>query len=67
MATTSAAERREQARRDYDAFLDGCPVVDVPGRIHPMTIAYAPDQPMAAAAVEDFLVSLPKRTFDAAG
>ncbi|MEV6350049.1 helix-turn-helix domain-containing protein [Actinoplanes sp. NPDC051851] len=25
MATTTAAERKEQARRDYDAFLDLCP------------------------------------------
>ncbi|ASW56198.1 helix-turn-helix domain-containing protein [Plantactinospora sp. KBS50] len=25
MATTTAAQRREQARRDYDAFLAGCP------------------------------------------
>jgi ATP-dependent helicase HrpB len=33
-------------------FLDGCPVVDVPGRVHPTTIAYAPDLAMAAAAVE---------------
>ena len=23
MATTTAAQRREQAKRDYDAFLDG--------------------------------------------
>jgi DNA-binding HxlR family transcriptional regulator len=25
MATTTAAHRREQAKRDYDAFLAGCP------------------------------------------
>ncbi|MER7542027.1 helix-turn-helix domain-containing protein [Spirillospora sp. NPDC127506] len=25
MATTTAAQRREQAKRDYDAFLAGCP------------------------------------------
>jgi ATP-dependent helicase HrpB len=57
-------------------FLGGCNVVDVPGRIHPMTIAYAPDQPMAAAAVDvlgqtdgDLLCFLPgaaeiRRTID---
>ena len=33
-------------------FLGGCQVVDVPGRLHPLTIAYAPDQPMAAAAID---------------
>jgi DNA-binding HxlR family transcriptional regulator len=25
MATTTAAQRRDQAKRDYDAFLAGCP------------------------------------------
>jgi ATP-dependent RNA helicase HrpB len=57
-------------------FLGGCNVVDVPGRLHPMTIAYAPDQPMAAAAVDvlgqtdgDLLCFLPgaaeiRRTID---
>jgi ATP-dependent helicase HrpB len=58
------------------AFLDGCPVVDVPGRVHPTTIGYAPDQAMAAAAVDvlghtdgDLLCFLPgaaeiRRTID---
>ena len=33
-------------------FLDGCPIVDVPGRTHPLDVAYAPEQSVAAAAVE---------------
>ena len=33
-------------------FLDGCPIVDVPGRTHPLEVAYAPEQSVAAAAVE---------------
>jgi ATP-dependent helicase HrpB len=33
-------------------FLDGCPIVDVPGRTHPLDLAYAPQQSVAAAAVE---------------
>jgi ATP-dependent RNA helicase HrpB len=32
------------------AFLDGCPRIDVPGRIHPLEITYHPAQPVAAAA-----------------
>jgi ATP-dependent helicase HrpB len=30
-------------------FLDGCPVIDVPGAPHPLEIAYAPDEPLASA------------------
>ncbi|MGI5182838.1 winged helix-turn-helix transcriptional regulator [Dactylosporangium sp. CA-152071] len=33
MATTSAAQRREQARRDYDAFLAGCPTRELLNRL----------------------------------
>jgi ATP-dependent helicase HrpB len=33
------------------AFLDGCPVVDVPGRLFPIEIRYAPKESVAAAAV----------------
>ncbi|MEU1242669.1 helix-turn-helix domain-containing protein [Micromonospora parva] len=33
MATTSAAQRREQAKRDYDAFLEGCPTRELLGRL----------------------------------
>jgi ATP-dependent helicase HrpB len=33
-------------------FLDGCPIVEVPGRTHPLEIGYAPEQSVAAAAVE---------------
>jgi DNA-binding HxlR family transcriptional regulator len=29
VATTTATERREQAKRDYDAFLAGCPTRDL--------------------------------------
>jgi ATP-dependent helicase HrpB len=32
------------------SFLDGCPVIDVPGRVHPIEISYAPGQSIAAAA-----------------
>ncbi len=35
-------------------FLDDCPVIDVPGRVHPVEIAYAPGQSVADAAVELF-------------
>ena len=31
------------------AFLDGCPVIDVPGRLHPLDIGYAPGQSVADA------------------
>src|SRR5262245_60731510 len=31
------------------AFLDDCPIVDVPGRLHPIEIAYAPGEAIAEA------------------
>jgi ATP-dependent helicase HrpB len=34
------------------AFLDGCPVISVPGRLHPITVDYRPAQPMAAAVAD---------------
>ena len=34
------------------AFLGGCPVIDVPGLLHPLTIDYAPGQTMASALTE---------------
>jgi len=34
------------------AFLDGCPHLDVPGRLHPIEIDYRPAQHLAAAAAE---------------
>jgi ATP-dependent helicase HrpB len=34
------------------AFLDGCPVVDVPGRVHPLDVSYAPGQSVVDAAIE---------------
>ena len=34
------------------AFLDGCPVVDVPGRVHPVDVSYAPAQSVATAAAD---------------
>src|SRR5436189_675009 len=34
------------------AFLDGCPIVDVPGRLHPITIEYAPRESVADAAAD---------------
>jgi len=32
------------------AFLDGCPIVDVPGREFPLDVSYAPGMPLADAA-----------------
>ena len=32
------------------AFLDGCPIVHVPGRQHPIEMTYAPDETVGAAA-----------------
>ncbi len=32
------------------AYLGHCPIVDVPGREHPLEISYAPDQPIGDAA-----------------
>jgi ATP-dependent helicase HrpB len=29
------------------AYLDGCPVVDVPGRLHPLSVSYLPGRSMA--------------------
>ena len=34
------------------AFLGGCPIVDVPGRLHPIDVAYAPGRTIADAATE---------------
>jgi ATP-dependent RNA helicase HrpB len=34
------------------AFLDGCAVVDVPGRLHPLDIVYAPSRSIPDAVVE---------------
>jgi DNA-binding HxlR family transcriptional regulator len=33
MATTTATQRREQAKRDYDAFLEGCPTRELLSRL----------------------------------
>lgn len=33
-------------------FLDDCPVIDVPGRLFPLEVTYAPDQPMSDAVVD---------------
>ncbi|MEU4561005.1 helix-turn-helix domain-containing protein [Actinoplanes sp. NPDC023936] len=33
MATTSAEQRREQAKREYDAFLDACPTRELLSRL----------------------------------
>ena len=33
MATTTAAQRREQSKRDYDAFLAGCPTRELLSRL----------------------------------
>jgi ATP-dependent helicase HrpB len=34
------------------AFLGDCPIVQVPGRLHPLQVSYAPGQTVADAAVE---------------
>jgi ATP-dependent helicase HrpB len=34
------------------AFLDQCPIVHVPGRVHPLDVAYAPGQSLADAAAD---------------
>lgn len=34
------------------AFLNGCPVVDVPGRLHPIEIGYAPGEPLERAVAD---------------
>src|SRR5213593_1678806 len=34
------------------AFLDGCPIVDVPGRLYPIDVTYAPGQAVADAAAD---------------
>src|SRR5205823_1282676 len=33
-------------------YLDGCPVIDVPGRLHALDISYAPGQSIANAVVD---------------
>jgi ATP-dependent helicase HrpB len=38
--------------RTVAAFFDDCPVIDVPGRVHPIDISYAPGQSVAEAAAE---------------
>jgi ATP-dependent RNA helicase HrpB len=34
------------------AFLDGCPVIDVPGRLHSVDVSHAPGQPVADAVAD---------------
>jgi ATP-dependent helicase HrpB len=34
------------------SFLDGCPIVDVPGRVFPIDLRYSPQSTIAAAAME---------------
>ena len=34
------------------AFLDHCPVIDVPGTLHPSEIEYSPSQPIAEALAD---------------
>ncbi len=38
--------------RAVAAFLDDCPIVDVPGRLFPLEVGYAPGQSVADAAIE---------------
>jgi len=39
------------------SFLDGCPVVDVPGRVHAVKVAYAPAQSVAGAVADALAVT----------
>ncbi len=39
------------------SFLDGCPVVDVPGRVHAVDVAYAPAQSVAGAVADVLAVT----------
>jgi len=39
------------------SFLDGCPVVDVPGRVHAVEVAYAPAQSVAGAVADVLAVT----------
>jgi ATP-dependent helicase HrpB len=39
------------------SFLDGCPVVDVPGRVHALDVAYAPAQSVAGAVADVLAVT----------
>lgn len=34
------------------AYLDGCPIVQVPGRLHPIEVEYSPSPSIAAAAID---------------
>ena len=38
--------------QSVSGYLDGCPVVDVPGRLHPLEISYAPGKSVTAAACD---------------
>lgn len=38
--------------RALSAFLDDCPHIAIPGRLHPIEIEYRPDQPIALAAAD---------------
>ena len=38
--------------RPVSAFLDGCPVIDVAGRAHPIDVTYHPGQSVADAAID---------------
>jgi len=38
--------------RAIAAFLDDCPVIEIPGRLHPLEISYAPHEPLAQAVAD---------------
>ena len=39
------------------SFLDGCPIVDVPGRLHAVDVSFAPAQPVAGAVADVLAVT----------
>jgi ATP-dependent helicase HrpB len=43
-------------------FLGGCPVIDVPGLVHPVDVSYAPAQSVANAAADVLQHPLPHRS-----
>ena len=45
----SSSCRRRSIPRPVAAFLGGCPIIDVPGTLHPMTVEYAPGESVAEA------------------
>jgi hypothetical protein len=63
MATSTAAQRREQAKRDYDAFLARCPTRELLSRLTDQWVPLA--IPALAASVPVRVDYAPRARFDA--